>query len=301
MNKECDNNGCIVINNDIIVTMPPVGNTISYNLPFEKPCFFINNNLISPIKKNYDLSLLNPLTIEKYDIIKIKIKIPKQIFGIKYGYSLDYFASKIIYNNDFKAGLHIKSASGYYDIDRCICSCDELTIDDYCGWININIIYKVLEEEICNIRNISYSLCFEPIKLESLYGICSYYNDKEEIDVLTETYLELTKTKTKRKTSICFNICDSNMEKINVDIIGSSDLNCVILKQDNILSVKFNKFLKTLTISGDFKNSVNSDILKNKIEKYSEFYLEITNSYNLCYPKFLENITNDKFLTEIIN
>ena len=291
--------GCFVINNDIIVTMPQINDTATYNLPFEKPCFFVNNNLISPLVKNYDLTLKTPLTLEKYDILKIKIKIPKQIFGIKYGYSLDDFVSNIICNNDFKADIHIKSSSGHFNIQRYICNDNELTIDDYCGCVIISINYQVLEEEIYNIYNLSYSLCFKPVRLNSLYGFCHPDND-EEVDFETETCLELTKTEINKKVCVCFNVDDSNINNINFCIIGPESFNCLILKQDSELHVRFNKLSKTLTIKGDFKNSVNSDLLKQKIEKYNGFCVDLDNSYELYYIHFNNHFTQDKFITHII-
>lgn len=291
--------GCFVINNDIIVSMPQNNDTVTYNLPFEKPCFFINNNLISPVIKNYDLTLKTPLTLEKYDILKIKIKIPKQIFGIKYAYSLNNFVSKIICNNDFQANIHIKSSSGYFNINRKICNDNELTVDDYCGCVIISINYQVLEEEIYNIYNLSYSLSFKPILLNILYGYCHPDND-EEIDFETETYLELTKTEINKEVCIDFNTSDSNINNINFYIIGPENFNCLILKQDSELCVRFNKLSKTLTIKGNFKNYVNSNLLKEKIEKYNGFSVNIDNFYKLNYTKFNENFTHDKFITNII-
>lgn len=292
--------GSFVVNNDIIVKMPTVNETASYNLPFEKPCFFVNNNFISPIIKDYDITLKNPLSLEKYDILKIKIKIPKQIFGIKYGYSLDNFVSNIICNNDLNADIHIKTSCGYYNINRQICNSNEININDFCGSVIIGINYQVLEEEIYNIYNISYSLCFKPVRLNSLYGICTY-NNEEEIEFETETFLELTKTEINKKVSVCFNTYDSIIDNIIFCIIGPSSFNCLILKQNNELSVKFDKLSKTLIINGDFNNSVSVNLLKEKIEKYNNFFVNLDNNIDYIYidKYFNQQIFNTHIIPKI--
>ena len=86
-----------------------------------------------------------------------------------------------------------------------------------------------------------------------------------------------------------------------VSIIGPPHFNCLIIKQSDILNVRYNKLSKTLTIQGDFSNSVNSSDLKNKIESINNFTFDIDGEHNLCYKLFNDHgITSDKINTHII-
>lgn len=195
-----ERNGCLIKTNDKYIYLPGAGKTNAYNIDFEKPCFFVNNHYISPILKCCKATLPNPVNLGRLDEIKISIKIPKNIFGIKYGYSLDNFSEELNKEEyNFKGSLRFKSSDRCIDIKRS--KENGLSISDYCGWIIITLSYIVgdntdetqgsIPMEICNLCEISYSIFFNPVKLKVLYGQC-YVQDKENIEFTIETCLELT-------------------------------------------------------------------------------------------------------------
>jgi len=188
-----DCNGCLIINNDQNIALPAEGKTNAYDINFEKPCFFINNHYITPLLKCYSVVLPNPVTLEENDELKINIKIPKNIFGKKYGYSLEGFVSELndMTVSDFKASLRLKSSDGCKDINSNDEGAD-LTATDYCGWLILSLSYQLqADEKICNLCSISYSLCFNPIKVKALYGQCEDH-DEENVEFPMETCLLLT-------------------------------------------------------------------------------------------------------------
>ena len=238
--NECS--GCLIINNDENVTLPPVGKTNAYDINLEKPCFFVNNHYISPVQKCYSVKLANPVSLEYCDKLRINIKIPKHIFGEQYGYSLEDVAKTLENNSKFCATLRLKSSDGCFDINRV--GDEQLEIEDFCGWINITIHYQVGEvdpsrEEICNLCEIAYSLCFEPIKLKTLYGACS--GGDEVAEFKSETCLEIENVAAQREATIG-----------NRTITGPEDFLCLEIVNNTVAeSAVFDKFSKTLTISYD--------------------------------------------------
>ena len=244
--NECS--GCLIINNDENIALPPVGKINAYDVDLEKPCFFVNNHYISPVQKCYSVKLANPVSLEYCDKLRINIKIPKHIFGEQYGYSLEDVKNELYNNNEFRATLRLKSSDGCIDINRVGNVSTQLEIDDYCGWINITIHYQVGEvdsnrQEICNLCEIAYSLCFEPIKLKTLYGACS--GGDEVAEFRSETCLEIENVAAQREAVI-------NSE---MTITGPEDFLCLTVSDagvGNPISVSFDKFSKTLTISYDF-------------------------------------------------
>jgi hypothetical protein len=244
--NECS--GCLIINNDENIALPPVGKTNAYDVDLEKPCFFVNNHYISPVQKCYSVKLANPVNLEYCDKLRINIKIPKHIFGEQYGYSLEDVAKTLANNENFLATLRLKTSDGCIDINRVASETNQLDIEDYCGWINITIHYQVGEvdpsrEEICNLCEIAYSLCFEPIKLKTLYGACSGGSD-EVAEFRSETCLEIENVAAQRQAVI-------NSE---MTITGPEDFLCLTVSDagSGPTSVSFDKFSKTLTISYDF-------------------------------------------------
>lgn len=180
--NEC--NGCLIINNNQNIAFPAAGKTNAYDINLEKPCFFINNHYITPLLKCYSVVLPNPVSLDVGDNLEIKIKIPKNIFGIKYGYSLENFVNDLASAN-FNSSLRLKSSDVCKDLN------DTPTATDYCGWIVVSMSYRSTEK-ICNLCEISYSICFDPIKVKTLYGQCEN-NDEENVNFPIETSLLLTK------------------------------------------------------------------------------------------------------------
>jgi len=181
--NEC--NGCLIINNDQNIAFPAADKTNAYDINFEKPCFFINNHYITPLLKCYSVVLPNPVSLDVGDSLEIKIKIPKNIFGKKYGYSLEGFVSELASAN-FKSSLRLKSSDGCQDIGV------SPSAEDYCGWLILSMQYTALTDKICNLCEISYSVCFDPIKVKALYGQCEDH-DEENVEFPMETCLLLTK------------------------------------------------------------------------------------------------------------
>jgi hypothetical protein len=263
--NECS--GCLIINNDENIALPPVGKTNAYDINLEKPCFFVNNHYISPVQKCYSVKLANPVSLEYCDKLRINIKIPKHIFGEQYGYSLEDVAKTLENNSKFCATLRLKSSDGCFDINRV--GDEQLEIEDFCGWINITIHYQVGEvdsnrQEICNLCEIAYSLCFEPIKLKTLYGACS--GGDEVAEFKSETCLEIENVAAQREATIG-----------NQTITGPEEFLCLTVVDNAVESASFDKFSKTLTISYNI-GAGNSTDLKALVDAITDFSIggEIT-------------------------
>lgn len=278
--NEC--NGCVVINNNQNISLPGIGHTNSYEINFEKPCFFINNHFLSPVLRCYNVILPNPVSLEYCDKLRIKIKIPKQIFGEKYGYSLDCIGTELI-KNDFSAGLQLKSSDGCIDTTRCINNDNELEIEDFCGWINITIHYQVgndqdnpKRERICNLCEISYSLCFSPIKMKALYGVC-YEQVEEVVHFLSETCLELENNLAIRYINITNFI---NNEK-DIRIVGPENFICLkLMYNENFSNITFDKFSKFLIITGNDFNINDFNTINNTLPDNNKFIIQCKNESN---------------------
>ena len=286
--NEC--NGCIIINNNQNIILPSIGKINSYTIDFEKPCFFINNHFLTPILRSYNVELPNPVTLEYCDKLRIKIKIPKQILGKKYGYSLDYLTNELK-KNDFYAGLQLKSSDGCINISRCISNNNELEIEDFCGWICITIHYQVGENNnrICNLCQISYSLCFSPIKLRALYGVCEK-NYEEVIDFISETCLELENVLAKKYINITEYISnyDNNEE---YRIVGPDFFICLHLLNNNS-NIIFDKFSKKLTISKTSFNINDFNNINNLLSTDNKFLIQYKNNSDI-WEDFTGNINID--------
>jgi len=278
--NECS--GCLIISTDENIALPPIGSTNAYNVDLDKPCFFVNNHYISPVQKCYTVKLPNPVSLEFCDRIRIKIKVPKHILGERYGYSLEDLAKVLRNNENFCAGLRFKSSDGCIDITRNAAEDTQLDIENSCGWINITIHYQVGEvdssrQSICNLCEISYSLCFDPVKLKTLYGAC--YGGADEIaEFQSETCLEIVNEEAKRQVSIT----DGTNSAI---ITGPENFLCLTIVDDSNESATFDKLNKTLTVAYDFDSgssgllnpdvmpdgfSINSDAPSNPVDMKGE-------------------------------
>jgi len=153
----------IKINNNI--SIPSKGKINNYFLDIEKICFIIKNNYLYSIEKKYDIKIDNPFSIEKDNIIIIKIKIPKFFYSLDYSFELNNFIEKMI------GSINIKASNTNFNF---LLSTDENTIivKEYCGWINIDLKY-IINTNIYDIYDISYSLCFEPFKVKVIKSNCS--------------------------------------------------------------------------------------------------------------------------------
>jgi hypothetical protein len=188
--NEC--NGCLVINNDHNIVMPSPGKVNSYDINFEKPCFFVNNHYLTPLLKCYSVTLPNPVSLEEEDKLRVKIKVPKSVFGKKYGYDLQNLYNEINTLN-LKVSMRLKSYDGCYNVSHESPEEGILGVDlsDHCGWLVFDIFY-VIPQKICNLCEISYSLCFDPVKIKLLYGQCEDH-DEENVKFPIETCLLLCK------------------------------------------------------------------------------------------------------------
>lgn len=295
MSNNC--NGSVTINNNQKITLPSIGKTNSYKVDFEKPCFFINNHFLSPILRCHNVILSNPVTLEFCDKIRIKIKIPKQILGKTYGYSLDCLTNELIKNN-FSAGLQFKSSDGCIDATRCIDNDNELEIEDFCGWINITIHYQIGSDEdnlhierICNLCEISYSLCFEPVKIKALYGVC-YDHIEEVVNFKSETCLEFENLQANR----FIDISDYNtVSTLKVRIIGPENFVCLKLTYNETKNIIYDKFSKILFIEANVINNSDFDNINNNLPNNFHFVIQ-------CYEdnKWV-NCTEDISLDELLN
>ena len=91
--------------------------------------------------------------------------------------------------------MRLKSSDGYYNVvsgdndEEGYCN---VNLTYHCGWLVFDIIYGVNQEKICNLCEISYSLCFDPVKIKLLYGQCENH-DEENVEFHMETCLLLNK------------------------------------------------------------------------------------------------------------
>lgn len=237
--NEC--NGCLIIDNDQNIALPAVNKINAYDIDFEKPCFFINNHFISPLLRCYSVTLPNPVSLEKCDKLRIRIKIPKNIFGQKYGYTLDDFTKELQnQGSKFIAGLRLKSSDGCLDIKRDSTDPKQLQIQDYCGWIIITIHYQVENpEQICNLCEIAYSICFDPVKVKALYGQCDDHT-AENVAFPIETCLELENVAARREVKVSGGT--------GWTVQGPENFLCLVVDNDTSIVASFDKFTKTLTV-----------------------------------------------------
>lgn len=147
------------------IFVPSKGNINNFTINNNKLCFIVRNNFIYPIEKNYNIKIENSFSLNKNNVIIIKLKIPKFFYSLDYSFELDNFIQNMM------AGLNIKSSNGNFNF---LLSTNDKTIviNDYCGWMNIDLKYFI-NTDICNIYNISYSICFDPFKVKVIKNNCS--------------------------------------------------------------------------------------------------------------------------------
>ena len=193
----------IIISNDSAITAPIVNGTHAYEADFDRPKFFVNNHYLTPVKQCYNYNLPNPVSLNTNHTLTIKVKIPKQILGNKYGYELENFNNV----SNLMVSLRLKSSDGCRDIDNVTTN-----INEFCGWYILELEY-IPQNDICNLCNISYSLCFDPLKLKTLYAICN--QDKQEnINFDSSTCLEIKYSEEE--------ICDQFIIQLGDDIDGEA-------------------------------------------------------------------------------
>jgi len=182
--------GCLIVSNESAISMPQKpATTNAYDVDFDQIKFFVNNHWLTPVKSCYKAELPNPVSLEDGDSLKIKIKIPVQVLGQKYGYELEGF-DELKNKNNLSISLRLKSSDGCRDISV---ASGDIEITAYCGWFILSIRHIVsgAENVICNLCEIAYSICFDPLKLKTLYGVCDG-DDTEQIALVSEYCLELT-------------------------------------------------------------------------------------------------------------
>jgi len=269
--NECS--GCLIISNDENISLPPIGKTNTYDIDLDKPCFFVNNHYISPVQRCYNVKLSNPVSLEYRDKIRINIKIPKNIFGEKYGYSLEDVVKELSGSDEFCAGLSLKSSDGCHHLTRVSSQAEQLDIKDYCGWINVTIYYQVgaddNKQEICNLCEIGYSLCFSPIKLKTLYGACHGGAD-EVVEFRSETCLEIENVEARR-------FANNNGQIIE----GPENYLCLKIEDagaGNPTTASFDKFTKTLNVSFDFVAGITAVAMQAVLDTITSATFTATNN-----------------------
>lgn len=147
------------------IFVPSKGNINNFTINNNKLCFIVRNNFIYPIEKNYNVKIENSFSLNKNNVIIIKLKIPKFFYSLDYSFELDNFIQNMM------AGLNIKSSNGNFNF---LLSTNDKTIviNDYCGWMNIDLKYFI-NTNIYDICDISYSLCFDPFKVKVIKSNCS--------------------------------------------------------------------------------------------------------------------------------
>ena len=181
--------GCLIVSNESAISMPQKPSTTNaYDVDFDQIKFFVNNHWLTPVKSCYKAELPNPVSLEDGDSLKIKIKIPVQVLGQKFGYELEGF-DQLIANNNLSISLRLKSSDGCRNISV---ASNNITVTAYCGWFILSICHTVegVDNVICNLCEIAYSVCFDPLKLKTLYGVCDG-DDTETVKFDSETCLEI--------------------------------------------------------------------------------------------------------------
>ena len=229
-------NGIIKINNDNNIIMPSPGKINSYSIPIESPSFFIKNHYLIPLEKNYKINLPNPITIPKNNAIHIDIKIPKQLFTSQTNYEIinfDKVVNNLYSSLNFKASNLDLSTNIIYEPDNIF---NQLIVYEYCGWYIIKLVYNN-NDDLCNLCNINYSLCFDSFKLKVI-------KHKKERNFITFN--------NNIQTTLNIINCDLNIQLNNYDICDEEDLKVdpMITTTPNILGCRWtgpNSFIQENT------------------------------------------------------
>lgn len=232
-------NSNLIIKNSNVMTMPSIGQTNSYTVNAENQCFMINNNYIEPLNKLYNIEISNPFTLEIGDIIELHIKVPIHILGNTIGYNLNNIVDELK-NNNLVIGLKIKASNKCVSIN--LSDITNVEVNNYCGWFVFVVTFQA-SEELCNICNISYNICFDKIKIQQLYN--KNKNTKENVKI---------------NSSMCMNLVKSNISSIVNNTVGLQFVVTVTLDID------YNEFIENIDIEqlrtnliNDYANRFNID------------------------------------------
>lgn len=175
--------GTLMISNQASINRPAnAGGVNSYDVEFKNPNFFVNNHFLTPVQTCYGVELSTPVTLEAGDKLRIKIKVPKQILGERYGYDLEGIDAHAM-----TASLRLKSTDGIVDLGSPDVS---VSVTSLCGWYVISIERVVGDDGLCNLCEITYGLCFEQFQLKTLYDV-GEGNDTETVKFNSDTHLEI--------------------------------------------------------------------------------------------------------------
>jgi len=196
--------------------------------------------------------------MEKDNIIIIKIKISKFIYSINYSFELENIIKKMI------GSINIKASNGNFNF---LLSTDENTIiiKEYCGWMNIDLKYFI-NTDICNIYNISYSLCFDPFKVKVIKSNCSRNIVTIPLDI------------------------ENNLTLVNCDL-SVNDINDIEVKNgDEITPIVFSSFdIESYNWCGPNNFTKNSEKLLIDDNIVSGIYtLKVTDIYGCVVEKSFE-------------
>ena len=232
-------NSNLIIKNNNVMTMPSIGQTNSYTVNAENQCFMINNNYIEPLNKLYNIEISNPFTLEIGDIIELHIKVPTHILGNTIGYNLNNIVDELK-NNNLVVGLKIKASNKCLSIN--LSDITNVKVNNYYGWFVFVVTYQA-SQELCNICNISYNICFDKIKIQQLYN--KNKNTKENVKI---------------NSSMCMNLVKSNISSIVNNTVGLQFVVTVTLDID------YNEFIENIDIEqlrtnliNDYANRFNID------------------------------------------
>ena len=219
--------------------MPPIGKTNSYTVNAEHQCFMIINNYIEPLNKLYNIEISNPFTLEIGDIIELHIKVPIHILGDNIGYNLNNIVDELK-NNNLVVSLKIKASNNCISLN--LSDISNVKVNDHCGWFFFSITYQA-SQELNNICDISYNICFDKIQIKQLYS--KNKNVKENIKI---------------NSSMCMNLVKSNISSLVNNTVGLQFVVTVTLDID------YDEFIENIDIEqlrtdliNDYANRFNID------------------------------------------
>ena len=164
--SSCDRDARVDLYKEIV--RPPVpGDTLVYDLNFDKPYFSIINGYMTAVPACYEYKLCNSLSLLLGDTLKLSVSVPKQVLGCRDGYEIP--EGTPIFTN-LSGSLKIEAAN----------HCDTLALPNggntilavnNCGWITFEL-SVVLPYDYNDVCSICYSICFQGLRLTSLYGKC---------------------------------------------------------------------------------------------------------------------------------
>ena len=195
--ESCDSSGQAKLYNEII--RPPIpGNTLAYIVQFDKMALNINNGYMTPVPNYYEYKLCNTLSLITGDTIKLSITVPKQLTGCANGYEIPVTSFV-----NLVASLKIEAVNhcDTYSLTTTPTLGNSVNVVDNCGWLTFELTV-VLPYDYNDICMFCYSICFQGLRLTSLYGKCRKINcdckrkkcrrSYDTIKMESNTCLELT-------------------------------------------------------------------------------------------------------------